>query len=229
MDARLTAIGELVPRGARLADVGTDHAYLPIALVKKNWIDFAIASDIAEGPLANAKNDIIKSGLQNQIQTRLGSGISPLRFEDHIDCIIVAGMGGRLITNILDSAKLLSKVPTLILQPNIGEPIVRKWLNTHHYAITAEKILAEKGHIYEIIRADHVAEVQPLTSRELLFGPQLLKHQNTVFKQKWQHQLAYRTKLYADLNRASHKDQAHIQQTRQEITFIQEILKNDES
>jgi len=98
MNLRLNTLAQMVDPGSRVADIGTDHAYLPIELVKNKQINYAIASDIAKGPLQNAKNDIAEAGLQNKIETRLGPGLSTVNHNDDIDTVVIAGMGGKLIT-----------------------------------------------------------------------------------------------------------------------------------
>ena len=125
LEERLAQIGQMVDSGSRLADIGTDHAYLPIALVKKGKIDFAIASDVARGPLENAKQDIKQANLEDKIETRLGSGLETLTQSDQIDTVVIAGMGGKLMTTLLENAYQENKIyPTLILEANISDPLV---------------------------------------------------------------------------------------------------------
>ena len=105
LDERLTVCASLVREGARLADVGTDHAYLPVWLLNSGKITFAIASDINEKPLLRAKATAEKYSAQN-IELRLGSGVSVLTPEDGISDIVIAGMGGEVIANILSQSEL---------------------------------------------------------------------------------------------------------------------------
>ena len=143
LEERLAQIGKMVDPESRLADIGTDHAYLPIALVKEGKIDFAIASDVAAGPLNNAKQDIEEAGLEEKIETRLGSGLATLRTEDQIDTVVIAGMGGKLMTNLLEikavqgknkvelSEKDLVFGPFLLKEKN---PVFfKKWTNQLKY------------------------------------------------------------------------------------------------
>ena len=90
MNLRLNRLVEMVDPGSRLADIGTDHAYLPILLVKSGKISHAIASDVAAGPLENAKTDIAAAGLSDQIETRLGSGLETIKESDQIDTVVIA-------------------------------------------------------------------------------------------------------------------------------------------
>ncbi|WP_285816747.1 tRNA (adenine(22)-N(1))-methyltransferase [Lactobacillus taiwanensis] len=226
LEERLAQIGKMVDPESRLADIGTDHAYLPIALVKEGKIDFAIASDVAAGPLNNAKQDIEQAGLEDKIETRLGSGLETLKAEDRIDTVVIAGMGGKLMTNLLETAyQEGKKYPTLILEANIGEPLVRKWLMDHQYEIVAEQIIEVAGHIYEIIKAEIKRDKLDLSEQELAFGPFLLKEKNSIFIKKWTNQLRYYKNLKANLNKAKNKDQEKIDKINALIEMIEEVLK----
>lgn len=229
VNLRLNGLAEMVDSGMRIADIGTDHAYLPIKLVENGKINFAIASDIAQGPLENAKHDIKKAGLEKQIETRLGPGLTTVTAADKVDTVIIAGMGGKLITKILSDAWQNNlRVQTLILEPNIGEANVRQWLMSHSYKIIAESIIEEAGHIYELIKAVKSTVNVNLSPEQLYFGPFLLTEKNFTFKQKWRGQLIYQQKLLANLNKAKCKDLVHIQQVEREIKMIKGVL-DDES
>lgn len=227
MNLRLSTLAQMVDQGARVADIGTDHAYLPIQLVKEGKVDYAIASDVAVGPLENAEKDIIAAGLKNKIETRLGSGLETISAKDKIDTVVIAGMGGKLMTNILNEAWSRNfHFATLILEPNVGEPSVREWLSAHKYQIINEKIIAEAGHIYELIKAQELENTISLTDRQIFFGPKILKEKNQVFYQKWRDQLAYHQRLLTNLNKAQEKDGAHIKQIESEIKMIEEELND---
>ncbi|WP_027825618.1 tRNA (adenine(22)-N(1))-methyltransferase [Lactobacillus psittaci] len=228
LETRLAHLAAMVDENTRLADIGTDHAYLPIDLVKSGKIQFAIASDVAKGPLDNAKTDILEAGLSNQIQTRLGSGLETIKPEDKIETVVIAGMGGKLMTDLLEAAKEKDELyPTLILEPNIGESGVRKWLMEHNYQIIQEEIIDTAGHIYELIKAILTDKMHQLSDKEILFGPFLLKEKNSVFIKKWTNQLAYQKQLLVNLNKAKNKDMTRISEVEQRIKFIEGELTND--
>ncbi|KRL63648.1 tRNA (adenine(22)-N(1))-methyltransferase [Lactobacillus psittaci] len=228
LETRLAHLAAMVDENTRLADIGTDHAYLPIDLVKSGKIQFAIASDVAKGPLDNAKTDILEAGLSNQIQTRLGSGLETIKPEDKIETVVIAGMGGKLMTDLLEAAKEKDELyPTLILEPNIGESGVRKWLMEHNYQIIQEEIIDTAGHIYELIKAILTDKMHQLSDKEILFGPFLLKEKNSVFIKKWTNQLAYQNQLLVNLNKAKNKDMTRISEVEQRIKFIEGELTND--
>lgn len=227
MNLRLNTLAKMVDPGSRVADIGTDHAYLPIELVKNGKIDYAIASDVAEGPLENAKNDIAAVGLTEQIETRLGSGLETVTHADQIDTVVIAGMGGKLMTDILDRAwSKDAQFKTLVLEPNIGEAGVRNWLMMHNYKIISEKLIAEAGHTYELIKASLTEEKHEMTEKEIFFGPFIVQEKNSVFYQKWEGQLAYYQRLLVNLNKARKKDEDRINEVDHDIKLIKEELEN---
>lgn len=140
LSRRLETVAQFVPHNARLADIGSDHAYLPVHLALNKQIEMAIAGEVADGPFQNACHEINNRKLNEIIIPRLADGLAAVELADRIDTITIAGMGGALITEILDAGQdKLTDVSLLILQPNIGEAGLRKWLMEHSYAITAEK------------------------------------------------------------------------------------------
>ncbi len=225
---RLETVGKLVDQNDKIADIGTDHAYLPIMLVNNKTIKEAIASDIGEGPTQNARDNVKRYGLNEQIKVRLGPGVEPITPEDKVDTVIIAGMGGKLISDILqDGVNEGKQFPKLILEPNIGEPVIRRWLMNHDYKIVAEYIMAEDGHTYEIIKAVLTSEKQTLTDAELLLGPFLKEEKNEVFLTKWHNQLAYFKNLLLNLQKANVPDEQKISLIKDNILAIEEVLQSD--
>ena len=146
LSQRLAAVGEFVPESARLADIGSDHAYLPVALMLKGKIKYAVAGEVVQGPYESARKQVQKDGLEDRITVRLANGLDAIQPQDAI-----TGMGGSLIREILEAGKLhqrLSGQERLILQPNIGERTLRSWLQENQYKIQSEKILEENKKIY---------------------------------------------------------------------------------
>lgn len=150
---RLKTIGDMVRKGVRVADVGTDHAFLPLFLVKSGIAVSAIASDINTGPIENARNNIIEYGCQDLIKLVRCSGLDGIT-EDEVDDVIIAGMGGELISTIIDNAKWLRNPDKhLILQPMSRANELRKYLFDNGFEITEEYIACEGKRLYTIISA----------------------------------------------------------------------------
>ena len=143
----------------KIADIGTDHAYIPIFLAEKNLADRVIATDINEGPLSIARANIEKKGLGNKIETRLSGGLSVIRAGE-ADDIIIAGMGGILISEIIDRDIDTAKQSRLILQPMNAQYELRKYLLSHGFKITGEDLAVEGFKVYNIITAER-GEMKP--------------------------------------------------------------------
>lgn len=187
LSKRLERVASFVPHNAIVADIGSDHAYLPCFLGLKKVIKKGIAGEITDGPFRSAKEQVTLDGLNDMIEVRKGDGLSVLE-EDEAEVVTICGMGGSLITSILEKGKeKLGRTKRLILQPNIGARNVRNWLLKEGWVLVDEEILKEDGKIYEILVADREGS-QPYTNSmdaEILFGPFLLNDQNEVFKEKW--------------------------------------------
>ena len=155
LSPRLQTIANNVPRSNKCCDIGTDHGYVPIYLIKKNIVNMAIATDINGGPLKTAKKQIEWAGLEEKIQIRQGNGLEPIKPYE-VDTTIIAGMGGLLIKDILDSSKKIAKsINSFVLQPMIAQAELRKYLIENQFMIIDEDLAQEKNRIYEIIIAKH--------------------------------------------------------------------------
>jgi tRNA (adenine22-N1)-methyltransferase len=222
---RLKHIIALVPKDARLADIGSDHAFVPIKLAQTGQIDFAIASEVAAGPLDISKENIAAQGVSAKVQTRLGSGFDPFTPADKLNTFVIAGMGGELITSLLEAADFALLQPaTLILEPNNQEHLVRQWLNQHQMAISQEEIVAEDNHYYEIIVARYQAEVKPLSATDLQFGPRLRRQKSAVFVDKWTHRLQVDEQVLAQLSAAKTVDFTRVRELEQDVKAIEGVL-----
>lgn len=229
LSQRLIRVANYVPQGARLADIGSDHAYLPAYLALQKQISFAIAGEVVKGPYENARHEILQEGLQDLVEARLADGLAAINLDDEIDTITICGMGGPLIANILEKGKdKLVNHPLLILQPNVGSKDVRLWLQTNQYELISEEILAEDGHIYEILVARFVPQRQELSADELTFGPYLLKDKNAAFIAKWQKEKEKLQKIIAQLQAAPKDYSVRIQELEQEMTKITEVIGTDD-
>lgn len=230
LSKRLARVGELVPEQSRLADIGSDHAYLPVALVLQKKLNFAVAGEVVTGPYEAAKKQVKKNGLTDQIAVRLADGLDAIEKLDKITAVTICGMGGVLIRDILDAGwnnQRLQGNERLVLQPNIGEKPLRDWLTVHGYTIIEEDILEENNKIYEIIVASRQEVRVAYSEKERLFGPILLKKQSPIFQKKWQGELKQRETILAQLAKAAGDQQARIQQIENELTEIREVLQNE--
>lgn len=181
LSKRLQAVAELVTPGNCLADVGTDHGYIPIWLYEQGRIPSGIAMDLREGPLNRAKENIRQHGLQAGLKTRLSDGLEKLQ-PGEADSIVIAGMGGMLVVRILTEGQaLLDSVQELILQPQSDPDAVREYLHRAGFRIVSENMVFEDGKYYPIMKAVHG---QSTDDRRVwyLYGRLLLESRHPVLK-----------------------------------------------
>ncbi|SFE43381.1 class I SAM-dependent methyltransferase [Peptostreptococcus sp. D1] len=196
LSPRLKYISELVSDGKKIADIGTDHGYIPISLLLDNKISFAILSDINRGPLNNAKKEVVKNNLQKYVDLRLGSGMETLR-EGEVDQVIIAGMGGILISEIIEKKINLSKkLDKLILQPMQAPEELRKYLLKKGFRIIDEHLVSEEHRIYEIIEA--IYDKEPLSKNQGNVDFEQKKYTQYIYSlfEKYSDKLVYTNQYY---------------------------------
>lgn len=226
LSVRLATVADYVPMGSRLADIGTDHAYLPVNLAKRGKIVGGVAGEVVKGPFENAQHEIEKEGLTSRITARLANGLQAIEADDHIDTVAIAGMGGTLIVQILtQDFDRLAGVNRLVLQPNVGEKNVRQFLMTHGFQLVTEQIVTEDGHDYEILVADRADNPQQYSAEDLRFGPYLLAEHNAIFMAKWRRELARTRQVLAQVQSAKEVPTAKIAELTAEIKEIEEVLQ----
>ncbi len=168
---RLIQIAGLV-KGKRLADIGTDHGYLPIYLLDKGVIDYAVCSDIKKGPLANAEKNIKKFGFENKTRLCLADGLCGI-LPNEADTAVIAGMGGEMIAHILE-AGIPAGIEYFVLQPMRNVDILRKRLHTLGLRISDERLCFDKDKYYIIICAEKGQETS-WSDEQYLVSPLLKK------------------------------------------------------
>ncbi|RYL91591.1 SAM-dependent methyltransferase [Sporolactobacillus sp. THM7-4] len=186
LSKRLRAVASFIPKQARIADIGSDHAHLPCVAIREGIVIRAVAGEVKEGPFRQAVSNVVEQKMTDAVSVRMGDGLDVIE-RGEVDTIVIAGMGGELITEILERGlQKLTDENILILQPNIREPRCRLWLASRGWRITNEAIIEEEGHFYEIIRAERERSgPYLLTEEEQLMGPVLIRNQTAVFKKKW--------------------------------------------
>ena len=196
INARLKKIGDLVETNSFCLDVGCDHALLDIYLVHRNKNIKAVASDIAEGPLEQAKKNIKRERLEKKIETRLGPGLST--YSNEINTVIISGMGGRNIIGICkNDIKILKKIDTLIISPNNYQEDVKRYLTKNGFYIENEEFVKEKKFIYQIIIFKRGKE--KYTKKDYFFGPVFIKKKGPLFREYYERELKSREILISML------------------------------
>ncbi|MCD5996149.1 tRNA (adenine(22)-N(1))-methyltransferase TrmK [Pseudomonas sp. CDFA 602] len=225
LSQRLERVAACVPARARLADIGSDHGYLPVALVRRGAITAAVAGEVALTPFHSAQRSVRDSGLEAQITVRHAEGLNAIEPQDEITAISLCGMGGETIRDILEGGKSrLSGQERLIMQPNGGEQPLREWLMKHDYCIRHEEVLRENRFDYEIIVADRTGPVT-YTAQQLYFGPLQMQVRSPAFLAKWQRRLRLKQKTLAHFARAKQAmPEPTVCDLKTQIQWITELL-----
>ena len=184
LSKRLGMIASFVPGGSRVADIGTDHGYIPIHLVQEGIAKSAIAMDVRKGPLLRAQTHIKEAGLTDLVEVRLSDGLLKLE-KNQADCVVIAGMGGELIIHILEEGRhLWDSISYWVLSPHSELYKVRKFLAEHEFSIRRETMIKEDGKYYSVMGVTRDSMVSEDRDPELgyRYGKDLLDSKNSVLK-----------------------------------------------
>ena len=168
LSKRLNAVASLVKSGSSVADVGTDHGYIPVYLVENKISPFVVAMDINEKPLASCKSLVKDEGFENVIKTRLSNGLEKLD-KGECDTVIIAGMGAELIVDILSNCDFVNELH-LILQPMTHPEIARKYLYDNGFEINNDFIVTDGKHSYSIFDANYTGKITPKVQKDYFLG-----------------------------------------------------------
>lgn len=224
---RLTRVASFVPNGSKVCDVGSDHAYLPVYLIQNDQIACAIAGEVVEGPYLSAKQTVCDYRMENRIEVRLGDGLQILSKEDDITAVTICGMGGELISRILEAGYNgghLNGRERLILQPNVAEHFVREWLMNHSYHIVEETVVEDNHRLYEIIVAEPVDKRVEYTERELKYGPILLKESSELSVAKWNRMNRKNKEILEQLQQSKTPQHEKIEQFEKAFNELQGVI-----
>lgn len=187
---RMKKLTELVREGSFVVDIGTDHAYLPIALVSSGKCKGAAASDINDGPVARAEKNIALYGLSEKIAVTKADGLNGIEKLLPADCgetavridIIIAGMGGELIRDIIAESELRSRAEIrFVLQPMTMQPLLRRWLCENGFAIKAEVLSYDGNRVYQLFAAEYDGEEHDISELESVVGYRLMNRDDEYF------------------------------------------------
>lgn len=222
---RLQTIAEKVDKGSIVADIGTDHGYIPIYLIENGISTKAIAADINKGPLDNARKQILLYNYQDKIETRLGNGLDVITLGE-IDTIIIAGMGGLLIRDILtDNLATAKNAKKLILQPMVAQADLRKWLVDNGFKIMDEQ-LAKEGHKYYEILVAVEGDETVKEDIDYEIGKKLIEKQDPLLEEYMRKQIDIQRSILKSLENQS-SDNAHQKsiECKEKIFKLEEVLK----
>lgn len=227
LSERMKAVCSMVSPGGRVIDIGTDHAYIPIYLVEKGIKESALACDVNKGPLSIAKDHIANEGLSEKIGLCLSDGLKSVDVSTG-DSIVIAGMGGLLIRDIIlsspDKARLSGE---LILQPQSEYGQLRGFLSETGFVIEDEDALEEEGKFYFLMKAVYRPDdARILRDVEEEFGPALLKRRDETLKTYLIKQLDVNREIISKLNKQQEKSSIikRAEEVRRKISLIEKAL-----
>lgn len=226
LSKRLSAVAGLVTEGASVADIGTDHGYIPIYLAEKNPQAVLLAMDVNEGPLKRAREHIQAAGLDKRIELRLSDGLAALS-PGEVDTVIAAGMGGGLILRILHAhPQVTASVREFVLQPQSELEKVRASLEEQGYRVIREDMVEEDGKYYPMMKMVHGREERPLTKVEHLYGRKLLEERHPVLYEYLQREKRLKKEILERLALSgSSKACLRRQEVLAELAGVEEALK----
>ncbi|MDO5145861.1 MAG: class I SAM-dependent methyltransferase [Eubacteriales bacterium] len=205
LSKRLGTVAEAVTAGCRVADVGTDHGYVPIYLVREKGCKKAYAMDVNKGPLERAEAHIRMEGMEDVIEVRRGDGLSALEPEE-ADSVVIAGMGGELICRILrEASRFLEAGTEFVLQPQSEWFKVRHLLHEAGYRIAKEWFLKEEGKYYVVLKALPAGEEKEQYEEEFCYeyGASLLRERHPVLLEYLQKEVEKREHILEKMRRAA--------------------------
>ena len=235
LSKRLQAIANLCTVSTTIADIGTDHGYLPIWLIENKKCEKAIAMDINTGPLERAMENITTHQLQKQIETRLSNGLTALK-ENEVQGVVIAGMGGGLTIRILaDNFALVEQLKECILQPQSEIDKVRRYLWENNLCIVQEDMIEEEGKYYPMLRVAQGCDIQgrvvqglaaPYTEEEFLYGRHLIKDKHPILRTFLQKEIQSKEILLHKLEESkSEKAKKRQQSVAAELTQARGVLE----
>ncbi|MGG0187102.1 tRNA (adenine(22)-N(1))-methyltransferase [Bacillus rhizoplanae] len=229
LSKRLEEVVLEIPTGSTVADIGSDHAYLPCYTILHNIATQAVAGEVVEGPFRSAQATVAECGLQDKVNVRKGNGLEVIA-PGEVDVITIAGMGGALIRDILENGKeKLIGVTRLILQPNIAAHHIREWFIENGWELIKEKIVKEDGKIYEILVGEQGNTLAPYNEKKeeaLLMGPFLMKEKNETFVEKWESERKNFKNIFKQLELATETEDTKAKRAEvlEKIRMIEEVL-----
>ncbi|MGL4989767.1 MAG: tRNA (adenine(22)-N(1))-methyltransferase [Sarcina sp.] len=226
LSIRLQAIADLVDNCESIADIGTDHGYIPIYLVKKGICKKAIASDINKGPINKAKMNIGFDGLSDKINCYHGAGLKPLKVGEATG-IVIAGMGGNLIRDILLSdLNKVKKYEFMILQPTQNPEILREFLYNNEYEIIDENIIFEDKTYYEMFKVKYNKNSEKLNLDNIFYeiSPVLLRKKHSLINDYISFKIDKNKKVIQNINQDTELAKSKKQELIKKVSELENLL-----
>jgi len=222
LSLRLKTVADMVTKDYKIADIGTDHGFVPISLIERKMIPFAIAMDVNQGPLEIAKDNITRAGLTDKIEVRQSDGFENLK-PDEVDCAVIAGMGGNLIIKILyEQLQVTRSLKECIIQPQSEWKKMRGFLLEHNFAIIQEELVKDAGKYYLMMKVTANKPERDWNEVELAFGKLLIEHKNPVLLEYLQKEVNIKEGILEQLKEESGE---HIEERKKEVSSEIKLLR----
>ena len=230
LSKRLLTVVSLVEPGSRVVDVGTDHGFVPITLVKEDICPSALAMDVGKGPLARAREHIEQEGLSDQIEVRLSDGFAAMQ-PGEADSGVIAGMGGPLMVRILEEGRTQTEgMKQLVLSPQSDIGSVRRYIKERKWKICQEVFLQEEGKYYTVMQVALSEEPRPQESgweeAEDQYGVWLLQHRDPVLLTYLEQELETKRQLIRSINADTNRARERLTGLQQECRRIEDIKEH---
>lgn len=226
LSIRLQKIADLIEPCESVVDVGTDHGYIPIYLVKNNICKKAIASDINKGPIERAKNNVRMKGLSGNVKCRLGAGLSTIK-KNEVDVAVIAGMGGNLIRDILnDKLEVFKALKYAVVQPTQNVEVFRKYVLDSGYEILGEDICFDEGKFYQMLKIRY-RKASPIEVENEIFydiSENLIKEKHPVAIEYAQHLIEKYERVCSSLNDDTENSRARKIELKKKIDSLKEVM-----
>ena len=225
LSLRLKTIAAMVDECESVADIGTDHGYIPIFLVKNNICRKAIASDINLGPIEKAKLNISLENLSAEIDCRLGGGLTTIKPKE-ANCAIIAGMGGNLIRDIiLEREEVFRSLDNAILQPVQNPEVLRKFIYERGYCIVDEELCFDQNKFYEIIKVRY--DNKPQQKEEVFYeiGEELINKKHPLIKEYLEYKIEKNEKIYENIKDETETAEQRKAEVKLKINRLKELIQ----
>jgi len=224
LSIRLKTIATMVEKSETVADIGTDHGYIPIYLIKNNICNTAIASDINSGPIEKAELNISLENLRDKIECRLGGGLTTIKPKE-VNSAIIAGMGGNLIRDIiLESEDVFKSLDNAILQPVQNPEVLRRFIYEQGYCILEEELCFDQNKFYEIIKVSY--DNKPKEKEEIFYevGEMLINKKHPLIKEYLQHKIDKYNKIYENIKEETEGAEIRKTEIGNKVKRLQELI-----
>lgn len=227
LSIRLQAIADEVKNCKSVADIGTDHGYIPIYLVKNGICEKAIASDINKGPTERARTNVRFEGLSSKINCLTGPGLAPIK-NNEVEAIVIAGMGGNLTRDILlADINKVKNYKLMVLQPAQNPEVLREFLYNNKYEILNEELIKEDGKFYELFTVKYNEEAEILKFEDDIFyevSPMLLKKEHALIKEYIESKISHNEKILSFIKDDTELANAKKEEVRKRIVALREMI-----